>query len=535
MLVATAAPSLLVGLFAGVIVDRYDRKKIMIAANIIRAVLVFLIPFLVPLNVVWLYILVALASTVGQFFDPAHESVLPEVAPDEELAAANSFMAISSFGSMAIGFAASGLLASLGDLKWAFYADAITFMLSAFFIALIDIKPLTAEVKTNTAVVMNNLKKGLSYLFDTPILQSLFLVMIPVLIAVGLVNSILLPFATRALEMSEFQFGIQEGMTSFGFVIGSLVLASVAGRLYEGQWMTIGYIGMGLLGIAYSQATAIPTAIIILTIFGMMNAPASIARRLIIQRHTPREMRGRVNSAFFVSRDIFFLIGMGAAALADIIDVRVMYLLASVIIVASGFLAQLLPGLRQGAAQWRRAVSLLRAAPVAPGLSAGRLPTPDDVDLLKGLMPQLSGLSKKEWDSLLQGAQVVDAPAKTAIIRRGDAGEEVYFILEGQAVAGLYTEDGKFGSLNVMEAGDFFGEIAALTSSRRTADVIAEEDTQLIMVPVESLRSLMDNPAVSQLFLTTMSERLTRVKITDLPRFAGLDQQELKELRTVNN
>jgi CRP-like cAMP-binding protein len=86
-----------------------------------------------------------------------------------------------------------------------------------------------------------------------------------------------------------------------------------------------------------------------------------------------------------------------------------------------------------------------------------------------------------------------------------------------------------------MEAGDFFGEIAALTSSRRTADVIAVEDTQLILVPVESLRSLMNNPTVSQLFLTTMSERLTRAKITDLPRFAGLDQQELKELRTVDN
>src|SRR5574341_1235252 len=69
MLMATAAPSLLVGLFAGVFVDRYDRKKIMITADIVRAVLIALIPIIVPLNIVWLYVIVMLTSAIGQFFD----------------------------------------------------------------------------------------------------------------------------------------------------------------------------------------------------------------------------------------------------------------------------------------------------------------------------------------------------------------------------------------------------------------------------------------------------------------------------------
>jgi len=60
MLMATAAPSLLVGLFAGVFVDRYDRKKIMITADLIRALLVVLVPFLVPINIIWLYVIVIL-------------------------------------------------------------------------------------------------------------------------------------------------------------------------------------------------------------------------------------------------------------------------------------------------------------------------------------------------------------------------------------------------------------------------------------------------------------------------------------------
>src|SRR3990170_6778750 len=165
MLMATAAPSLLVGLFAGVFVDRYDRKKIMITADLIRALLVVLIPFLVPINIIWLYIIVMLTSAIGQFFDPAHESVLPEVASDEELAYANSLMAISSFGSTAIGFAASGLIASRFPIEWAFYIDALTFALSAVCILLIRIRPLEVNETASVAMVVRNLRAGARALF----------------------------------------------------------------------------------------------------------------------------------------------------------------------------------------------------------------------------------------------------------------------------------------------------------------------------------------------------------------------------------
>ena len=322
MLMATAAPSLLVGLFAGVLVDRFDRKRIMIAADLIRAVLVFLIPFLVPHNIIWLYVIVMLTSAIGQFFDPAHESVLPEVASEEELAAANSLMAISSFGSTAIGFAASGLIASAADINWAFFLDAVSFLFSAACIFLIRIKPLQAEEDTSAAVVVKNLKAGVRQLFDTPILRSLFTAQVPTLLAFGLSNALLLPFALRALKATEFEYGLQEGLTSIGFVVGSLLMAGLFDRMREGAWIASGYLGMALAGIAYSFTHSIPLAIVIVTISGFFNAPSSIGRRLVIQRNTPREMRGRVNSVFFVSRDVLFLIGMAAAGLADFIDVR---------------------------------------------------------------------------------------------------------------------------------------------------------------------------------------------------------------------
>src|SRR5215211_2201369 len=263
MLMATAAPSLLVGLFAGVLVDRYDRKKIMITADLIRAVLVVLIPFLVPLNLIWLYIIVMLTSAIGQFFDPAHESVLPEVASDEELAAANSLMAISSFGSTAVGFAAAGLIASAADISWAFYIDAATFLASALCVYLISIKLFSAEDETSVSIVINNLRAGVRQLFNTPILSSLFTAQVPVLIAFGLSNTLLLPFEFRALKATEFEYGIQEGLTSIGFVVGSLLMANVFDLMREGVWIAVSYLAMAVAGIIYSSLHSIPLAILI--------------------------------------------------------------------------------------------------------------------------------------------------------------------------------------------------------------------------------------------------------------------------------
>ena len=532
MLMATALPTVLVGLVAGVFVDRYNRKRILIAADLIRAGLVFLIPFLIPYHLAWLYIIVALSSAVGQFFDPAHESVLPEVASDEELAAANSLMAISSFGSTAVGFAAAGLIASQFPIEWAFYLDALSFLVSAACILLVRIALLKVEGQTNVATVVRNLRAGVRFLFDTSILRSLFLILVPVFVSFGLWNSLLLPFALRALHATEFEYGLQEGLTSVGFVIASLLMARLADRLREGQWLVISFVGMGLVGSLYAASTSVPLAIALVMVTGFMNAPSSIARRLVIQRHTPREVRGRVNSAFFVSRDVVFLIGMAAAGLADVYDVRVLVLGSSLLLLAAGAWALFMPGLGLPAAEWRRAMSLLRAAPIAPGLGAGRAATLADLDTLVGKLPALAALSARDREALLAHARVSEAPSGATIIRHGETSDAAYFVLAGRAVAGIATEDGGHRSLSTLHPGDFFGEIAALTGTPRTANVVADEPTTLLQVLAGTLRGLMSHPGLSQLVLSKMTERLSRTQMADLPRLAGLDQQSLRELRT---
>jgi MFS family permease len=529
MLIATAAPSLLVGLFAGVFVDRYDRRRIMIAADVLRAILILLVPLLVPLNVVWLYIIVLLISAVSRFFDPAYESILPEVASDEELSAANSLLAISSFGSTAVGFAAAGWIASAADINWTFYANGLTYLFSAVCIYLLRIKPVEAEEETSAGLVIQNLRAGIAQLFNSPALRGLFTVDVVVLISFGLLNTLLLPFAIRALGATEFEYGLQEGMTSVGFVIGSLLMAKIFDRLQAGAWLSISFLGMGLVGIVYSALESVPLAIVLVMLSGFFNAPSVVGRRLIVQRNTPAEMRGRVNSAFFVAGDICFLIGMGAAGLADFMNVRLLMLLSALMLVGAGILLLFMPALGQSRAQWRRTFTLLRGIEAAPRLGMGRPATAAEIERFIDHLPQLAGMNAKERSQLASATLVAEAAAGRVVTYRGETSDAAYFILKGQVGAG-YTRGNDYVILNYLKEGDFFGEVAALTGMTRTANVITEEDSEFLIIPSKVLRALAKQyPSLNVLFHTVIGERLSQ---TDLPRTRAMDQQLLRELRT---
>ena len=144
----------------------------------------------------------------------------------------------------------------------------------------------------------------------------------------------------------------------------------------------------------------------------------------------------------------------------------------------------------------------------------------------------LSVLSDKERGAVVKAAKVVEVPAGTAILRRGEAGDTAFFILSGRVAAGLTEEGGEYRSLETMLDGDLFGEIAALTGSTRRADVVATDASRLFQIPAEVLRTLMSKPALSTMVLSKMTERLSISSPYELPRFAGMDQKSLRELRT---
>jgi CRP-like cAMP-binding protein len=258
----------------------------------------------------------------------------------------------------------------------------------------------------------------------------------------------------------------------------------------------------------------------------------SIARRGLLQKNIPRAMRGRVFSAFAVSRDVIFLIGMGGAALADIYPVRNLIIVASLLLVGAAIVAQLAPGIGRTGAEWRHALQLLATAPAAARVGAGRAATMMDFDRLLRVMPEIGALAMGRRAAFISGIKVARAEPGEAILKVGDPGDSAYFVMGGKAVAGI-PDQGGFRALSSMGPGDFFGEIAAITGRPRTANVVADEETDLIEVPSASLKELLEIPELNTLINSKLEERLgrTSTSTTDLVRVTRPNQTDLKDLR----
>jgi len=90
-----------------------------------------------------------------------------------------------------------------------------------------------------------------------------------------------------------------------------------------------------------------------------------------------------------------------------------------------------------------------------------------DLDTLVSLLPSLAGLSQQDRQSLIGQARLVDAPSGATIIQRGEMGEAGFFLLSGKAVAGVATGKDSYTSFSNLKAGDYFGEIEALSKRQK--------------------------------------------------------------------
>jgi CRP-like cAMP-binding protein len=222
---------------------------------------------------------------------------------------------------------------------------------------------------------------------------------------------------------------------------------------------------------------------------------------------------------------------MAAAGFADVIDVRMMIVICAMLVGSAGLLALVLPGIGTPTAAWRSKLVILRAAPAQPAFVGVRSASLADFNALVDYLPLMRELEKDARDRFIKDVLVREVTQGGTVVRQGEVGKEAYFILEGWAVAGAKDQKGQTLSLSSMGPGDFFGEIAALTDTPRTADVVAESRLTLLQVPAENLEGAMGNPRLRYLFLSTLTERLTRTHMADLPRLRGLDQDALRELR----
>lgn len=319
--------------FAGVFVDRWDRKRTMIVADLLRAALVAAIPLLMSHGKVWLYAVSFLVTVVSLFFDPARNAALPKIVSEPELFMANSFLSTSESGAEVIGYFLGGVLVMRYGYASAFYFDSITFIISAFAIMLVTLrattsaeaegKPPAAAIRSQIQTVFSDVKEGFAQVRVTASVKAVFILLFLMAVFFGSVNYLLALFAENGLGLGPAAYGAIAGGITCGYLVGSLLVGFVGSGHNRIAMLGIGLAGMGV-SIAWVGVSKLLWIAVAGAVFGgLFNPLYYVASRTFLQEVVPNSMLGRVFSLQFVVVQVGFVVSVAFAwALLPVLGVR---------------------------------------------------------------------------------------------------------------------------------------------------------------------------------------------------------------------
>lgn len=234
-MMAKLLPIFFVSPIAGVVIDRMNRKTVMIVTDVARFFIVLCFLLVDEKDELWLvYTLTVLEITLSGFFEPARSAMIPSLIPREDLVTANALSGSTWSMMLAFGAALGGLLVSLFGISAAFIIDAFTFLLSAWFISRIREKTAVGPEKTaqeEASGGFRDLVDGIRYLLSNPIVLGLALLKSGLAVSGGIMTLIPL-YANRLLSAPaavSLSIGIMYCARGIGAAIGPILVIRVFG------------------------------------------------------------------------------------------------------------------------------------------------------------------------------------------------------------------------------------------------------------------------------------------------------------------
>ena len=297
VLVAQFLPPALVGLWAGVVVDRLPRKRVMIAADLGRASLVLLLLLIRTPDLVWLaYVVTALKFAVGAFFEPARSAAIPSLVRPDELVAAHAISGITWSAMLAIGAALGGLVVGTLGVTTAFVVDSLSFLLSALFIARVPLPRRGAN--TRRATGLQDLSEASRFLRahrDIALYtfaKGFWSIGGGALLLLSLYGRDLFPLG----EDGALSIGLLYAARGLGTGIGPVLAQRIGGAAprFLARAIAPSFILTGLGYAAYSGAPSLLLAALALIVAHMGGSTQWVYSSALIQMRVPDRLLGRV-------------------------------------------------------------------------------------------------------------------------------------------------------------------------------------------------------------------------------------------------
>lgn len=349
VLALNALPYVLFGTVAGVAIDRLNKRWVMVSADIVRGVLVLLVPYAAGRSLASVFVIAFALASVAVLFDPCKLAILPDLVGGSRLLRANSLLATGENLTEVVGYSASGLMLAAVSTATAFRIDAVTFAVSAAALLAMHYEaPVRAAAEQSARTVFAQLREGFSFLRHHRGLAINTALVVAITAGAGASYPLTFLFAVRVLDAGTSGFGLLEGALAAGYLTGSLVLATVASRVRKGRAMIAGFLVMGgcMAGVALTQATW--QAMIPFVGLGIANSAAIIAVDTYVQEIVPEHLRGRVwGTRFTLTQGTYALSVLAGGALAASFDVRALFVLAGALVAVPAVASIFIPDVRE--------------------------------------------------------------------------------------------------------------------------------------------------------------------------------------------
>jgi MFS family permease len=345
--IVLAIPPLTIGIVAGSYADRWDRRKIMLVSDGLRAVTV--LGFVVIDSAAMLPALLVLAfvqASIGTFFTPARGALVPRVVPADGLLAANAVTQATRVIAGVIGAGLAGLIVGIADTTWpAFVLDAATFALSMLLVFGVSReagRPSDAEHVAGTGVGAS-VAEGLRIVGGTRVLWVTLLALAVTMFGLGAVNVLFLPLLIRVLEVSPAWLGAVDLAQSVSMILSAGVVGVLAARLRATTIVTVCLIGLGAIVAVIGQSTTVAHVLFLLFLMGWLVTPVQASVVTLMQTGVEDAARGRVMATLQAAMSGAGIASMlFAGVFGDLLGVRTVFLLSGAVVLAGGVLSLVL-------------------------------------------------------------------------------------------------------------------------------------------------------------------------------------------------
>jgi MFS transporter, DHA3 family, macrolide efflux protein len=330
----TLLPSLLFGLFAGALVDRWDRRRTMIGTDLLNFLLlcgliaVIVLPVPTGIKLGTIYVITFFASILREMFNPARVAIFTEVVNEKELLPANSLDQSSQTLGELLSYPVAAYALTLLGPALAFGVDAASFLISALLIWRVKVRPRPVETSEGSNI-WNEMKSGLVTVSTLPLLRKIVVLSLIVPMTFTLLATLTLPFAVEELgSTSAIGFSALEGSLALGITIGLLLLGRWGQHVPRWKLLAIGITSFGAVVAAVGLVPQIGgyfnlvkpdppipwsplllLAMPLVFVQGMTNSLIFTCIRTVMQEESPRAMIGRVASVVSATAGVGSSIG----------------------------------------------------------------------------------------------------------------------------------------------------------------------------------------------------------------------------------